>query len=151
MATTETTLVILKPDTVERRLIGEILRRFERKGLKVLGLKLTRLSREVVARHYEEHRGRPFYDGLVEFMSGGPVVLLALQGPHAIEVTRKLIGATAAHEAEPGTIRGDLGLSGKFNLVHGSDSPQSAAREVALFFEESELGEYSLPDEKWLE
>lgn len=150
MAQTERTLIIVKPDAVERRLIGEIVRRLERKGLKLVGLKMTRLPPELVAKHYEEHRDKPFYSGLQRFMTAGPVVVIAVEGTRAIEVTRRLMGATFAHQAEAGTIRGDLGLSEQFNLVHGSDSPESAARELALFFNEEELLEYALPEEKWL-
>ena len=147
----ERTLIILKPDAVERRNIGEIMGRFERKGLKVVGLKLRRLTRETIEKHYSEHREKPFFPSLVEFMTSSPVVIMALEGPRAIAVSRKLIGSTRCFEAEPGTIRGDLGLSGQFNLVHGSDSPESAERELALFFDAGELESYGLPDEKWLE
>jgi nucleoside-diphosphate kinase len=146
----ERTLIILKPDAVERRLIGEIIRRFEQKGLKLVGLKLVKLGRETVEKHYAEHRQKAFYTSLVDFMTGGPVVLMALEGNRAVDVARKLIGKTYAHEAEAGTIRGDLGLSGQYNLVHGSDSAASAARELALFFAPGEIEEYGIPDEKWL-
>ena len=144
------TLIILKPDAVERRLVGEIVGRFERKGLKIVALKFSRLPRAVVEEHYAEHRERDFFPGLVQFMTAGPVVLLVVEGNEAIEVARRLIGSTRAHEANAGTIRGDLGMSGQFNLVHGSDSPESAARELALFFRPEEIEEYALPDEGWL-
>ena len=145
----EKTLIILKPDAVKRRLIGEIIRRFEIKGLKIIGLKLRKVSRQTVQEHYIEHKERSFYGDLVDFMSSEPVVLLAVEGPGAIAVCRRLVGATAANEAEPGSIRGDLGLSKQFNLVHASDGPDSARRELALFFEEGEFDDYSLPDERW--
>ena len=147
----ERTLIIFKPDAVERRLVGEVLRRFEQKGLKIVGLKLQKLPRALVETHYEEHNEKPFFSELVEFMSSGPVLLMALEGERAIEVARKLIGATRGYEADPGTVRGDFGLSSQFNLVHGSDSAASATRELELFFAPEELLDYSLPDEKWLE
>ncbi|MCZ6794751.1 MAG: nucleoside-diphosphate kinase [Planctomycetota bacterium] len=145
----ERTLIIVKPDAVERRLVGEIIQRLEKKALKIIGLKLEKLARETVEKHYEEHRERPFFGELVEFMSGGPVVLLAVEGPGAVAVCRKLVGATAAYEADPGSLRGDLGLSKQFNLVHASDSLRAAERELSLFFEEREIEEYTLPDEAW--
>lgn len=145
----ERTLIIVKPDAVERRLVGEIIQRLEKKALKIIGLKLEKLARETVEKHYEEHRERPFFEELVEFMSGGPVVLLAVEGPGAVAVCRKLVGATAAYEADPGSLRGDLGLSKQFNLVHASDSLRAAERELSLFFEEREIEEYTLPDEAW--
>lgn len=146
----ERTLIIVKPDAVERRLVGEVVRRFERKGLKIVGLKLEKLPQEIVAKHYEEHREKPFFSSLVEFMTSGPVVLLALEGVNAIGVARKLTGATFGCEAEAGTIRGDLSVSAKFNLVHASDSSGAARRELALFFKEEEFHEYAMPDEKWM-
>lgn len=145
----ERTLIILKPDAVTRRLIGEIIRRFERKSLKVIGLRFEKVAVETLEKHYAEHRERPFFSDLVSFMSSGPVVLMAVEGPEAIAICRRLVGSTAAQEAAAGTIRGDLGVSKQSNLVHASDSPDSARRELALFFEEHQLVEYSLPDEKW--
>jgi nucleoside-diphosphate kinase len=146
----ETTLIILKPDAVDRRLVGEIISRFERKGLQLVGLKLARISPETAARHYEAHREKPFYAGLLRFMTGGPVVLMAVAGTKAIDVARKLMGATFGHQAAPGTIRGDLGVSSQFNLVHGSDSAEAARRELELFFEPDELMEYTPCDRKWV-
>jgi nucleoside-diphosphate kinase len=146
----ERTLIILKPDAVERRMMGEIIGRFERKGLKVVGMKFGTAPREVVEKHYAEHEEKPFFGEVVGFMSGGPTCVLALEGNRAIEVCRRLTGKTKAFEAEPGTIRGDLGLSGQFNLVHGSDSPESAERELTLWFKPGELVSYELPDEKWV-
>ena len=130
----ERTLVLFKPDAVQRGLIGRILARFEDKGLKLVALKMRRFPRALVEEHYSVHRERPFYAGLVEYMSSGPVVALALEGVDAIEVTRRLMGKTNSRQAEPGTIRGDLGMSFSNNLVHGSDSPDSARRELELFF-----------------
>ena len=147
----ERTLIILKPDAVQRRLCGEIIRRFEHKGLKLVGLKLGTISRELAETHYAAHREKPFYPGLVRFMTSGPVVLIALEGPRAIEVVRKLMGKTFGHQAEPGTIRGDFGISSQFNLVHGSDAPESAGRELRLFFEPGELLAYDLLDDPWME
>jgi nucleoside-diphosphate kinase len=146
----ETTLIILKPDAVDRRLVGEIISRFERKGLQIVALKLGRISQATAEKHYEAHRAKPFYAGLVKFMTERPVVLMAVAGNRAIDVSRKLMGKTFAHEAEPGTIRGDLGVSSQFNLIHGSDSAESAKRELALFFAEGEVLSYSMSDAHWL-
>lgn len=146
----ETTLIILKPDAVDRRLIGEIISRFERKGLQIVGLKLARIPPETAARHYEAHREKTFYPGLLKFMTGGPVVLMAAAGNKAIEVARKLMGATFGHQAVPGTIRGDLGISSQLNLVHGSDSPEAAERELKLFFAPGEILDFTMCDRKWV-
>jgi nucleoside-diphosphate kinase len=128
-------LVLLKPDAVERGLVGAIVGRFEAKGLRVVALDLRRLDADTLARHYAEHVGKPFYDDLVAFMSRGPVVALVLEGPpDTWEVVRSLMGATNPRQAAPGTIRGDHGLEVTENLVHGSDSAESAAREVSIFF-----------------
>ena len=130
----ERTLVLLKPDAVQRGLVGEIVGRFERKGLKLVGLKMRRFDERLLREHYSVHKGRPFYEGLVRFMASGPAVAIVLEGENAIAVTRTLMGKTSSSEASPGTIRGDLGMSVSFNLVHGSDGPASAERELALFF-----------------
>lgn len=130
----ERTLVLLKPDAVQRGLIGKIISRFEDKGLKIVGLKLRKFPRALLEQHYAVHKERPFFANLVKFMGSGPVVAIALEGKDAIEVTRKLMGKTNARQAEPGTIRGDLGMSFSNNLVHGSDGPESAKTELALFF-----------------
>ncbi|MBL8862371.1 MAG: nucleoside-diphosphate kinase [Planctomycetes bacterium] len=134
MARLERTLVLLKPDCVQRGLVGEVLRRFEAKGLQLVGLELRQFPRATLEKHYEVHKDRPFYGNLVKFMSSGPVVAIALEGKDAIEVVRNLMGKTNARQAAPGTIRGDLGMSFSNNLVHGSDGPESAAKELALFF-----------------
>jgi len=130
----ERTLVLLKPDCLQRGLAGRILTRFEEKGLRLVGLKLRHFDRKTIEKHYEVHKERPFYGKLVEFMTSGPVVAIALEGIDAIEVTRNLMGATNARKAAAGTIRGDFGMSFSNNLVHGSDGPESAAKELALFF-----------------
>jgi nucleoside-diphosphate kinase len=129
------TFVICKPDAVERGLVGEILARFERKGLRIVELEQRTLDRETLARHYEEHQGKGFYDDLVAFMSRGPSVVLVLEGPQdTYKVVRTMMGATNPRDATPGTIRGDYGIELTENLVHGSDSPDSAEREIAIFF-----------------
>ena len=150
MTVSERTLIILKPDAVQRRLSGEILLRLERKGLKLVGLKMAWLDRSKLEVHYAAHRTKPFYPSLLGFMSKGPVVLGVLEGFRSIEVVRKMLGKTFASEAEPGTIRGDLGLSSQFNLIHASDSPEAAKKEIALFFAPEEIHEYQMPDEDWL-
>ena len=144
----ERTLILLKPDAVQRGLCGQILARFEQKGLKLLALKLMQITPELAATHYEAHRQRPFYAGLVRFMTSGPVVALVLEGMNAITVCRTLMGATNAREAAPGTIRGDFGMSRSYNLVHGSDGPEAAAREIGLFFPEG-LHSYSYAGYDW--
>lgn len=133
------TLVIIKPDSVQRRLIGKIITRFEEKGLEILGLKLLLLSQSVARETYSAHEGKEFFEKLIEFMTSGPIVALVIRGTNAIEVTRTMLGKTACHLAAPGTIRGDFGLSNRYNLAHGSDSPESAEREIALFFGTEEL------------
>jgi nucleoside-diphosphate kinase len=130
----ERTLVLLKPDCVQRFLCGEVLARFEKKGLKIVGLKMRQFPKSLLEKHYEVHRERPFYPSLLKFMSSGPAVAVAIEGKDAIEVVRKLMGKTNSRQAEPGTIRGDLGMSFSTNLVHGSDSAEAAARELELFF-----------------
>ena len=132
----ERTLILLKPDAVQRGLTGQILSRFETKGLKIVAMKLMKITPELAAKHYEAHRERKFYPGLVKFMTSSPVVALALEGIDAIKICRTLMGATFGADAAPGTIRGDFGVSRSYNLVHGSDSPEAAARELKLFFPE---------------
>ena len=132
----ETTLILFKPDAVQRALCGNILSRFEAKGLKIVGMKLMQITPELAAEHYSAHKERPFYPGLVQFMTSSPVVALALHGIGAIAMCRKMMGATFGPEAEPGTVRGDFGSSRSFNLIHGSDSPEAAEKELKLFFPE---------------
>ncbi len=146
----ETTLIILKPDAVQRGLVGRILTRFEEKGLQVVGMKLTQIPRATAEKHYAPHAGKPFYDGLLRFMTSSPVVVLAVQGVGAIAIARNLMGATFGSKAAPGTIRGDFGVSNAFNLIHGSDSPEAAAKELALFFAPGELVEWPRLIEGWV-
>jgi nucleoside-diphosphate kinase len=130
------TLILIKPDAFERNLTGELIARFERKGLRIAALKLMQVDRELAERHYSEHSGKPFFPELVEFITRGPLVALVLEGESAVEAGRQVIGATNPLEASPGSIRGDFALEITFNLVHGSDSDNSAALEVELFFPE---------------
>jgi nucleoside-diphosphate kinase len=134
MTTADRTLVICKPDAVERRLVGEIIGRLERKGLRIAAMRMDTITKETAGQHYAEHQGKPFYDDLVAFITRGPAVLMVVEGPEAYSVVRTLMGATNPRQAAPGTIRGDLAIELTENLVHGSDSPESAAREVTLFF-----------------
>ncbi len=146
----ERTLVLVKPDGVQRGLIGEIIGRFERKGLKVVGLRLMNVPREMAERHYAVHAGKHFYDGLVEFITAGPVAAVAVEGPDAIATVRRLVGKTMPNEAEPGTIRGDLGISGLRNLIHASDAPETAQSELALWFEPGTLLDYGREIDAWI-
>jgi nucleoside-diphosphate kinase len=146
----ETTLIILKPDAVQRGLMGRIISRFEDKGLQVVGCKLMKISQELASRHYADHQGKPFYDGLVRFMTSSPVLVLAIRGVGAIAISRKLMGATFGSKAEAGTIRGDFGVSNSFNLIHGSDSPEAAAKELGLFFADGETLSYDRPIDAWV-
>lgn len=146
----ERTLIILKPDAVQRGLCGEILSRFEQKGLQIVAMKFAKLPPQLVETHYEPHRGKPFYAGLVRFMTSSPVVVLALAGKDAIAIARKMMGATFGSKAEPGTIRGDFGVSNSFNLIHGSDSPESSQREIGLFFKSEELVDWQPAGQAWV-
>jgi nucleoside-diphosphate kinase len=146
----ERTLVLLKPDCVQRRLMGEILGRFERKGLRVAALKLVHADRALAEKHYAVHRERPFFPSLVQFLTGGPTVALVLEGREAVAVVRNLIGATDGTKAPPGTIRGDFAISVQNNLVHGSDSPDNARAEIALWFKNEELVDYAPADARWV-
>jgi len=146
----ERTLVLLKPDAVQRGLVGSILSRFEAKGLSLVGLKMRTFDRSVLEQHYEVHKERPFYPNLVDFMSSGPVVAIALEGKDAITVVRTLVGKTNAREAAPGTIRGDLGMSFSNNLVHASDGEDTAKFELGLWFSDSaELSDWTPSDLEW--
>ena len=146
----ERTLIILKPDAVQRGLCGEIITRFEKKGLQIVGMKFAKLPQQLVERHYEPHKGKPFYPGLVKFMTSSPVVVLALEGKDVIAIARKMMGATFGSKAEPGTIRGDFVVSTSFNLIHGSDSPESAQRELGLFFRPDELVDWQPASRGWV-
>jgi nucleoside-diphosphate kinase len=147
---TERTLVLVKPDGVQRQLVGRILSRYEERGLKLVGLKLVQVDREHAERHYETHRGKPFFEGLVDFIISAPLVAMALDGPNAIAVVRAINGATRPHEAAPGTIRGDFALETAQNIVHASDSPESAATELALWFDPAELHDYERDVDRWV-
>ena len=146
----ERTLVLVKPDGVQRGLAGEIVSRLERTGLQIIGMKLMLISEDLAGRHYAEHSETPFYSGLVSFITSSPVVALALKGPSAISTTRKIMGVTNPVDAAPGTIRGDLGVDMGRNLIHGSANAEDAAREVALFFDDSELVEYDRAIQPWV-
>jgi nucleoside-diphosphate kinase len=146
----ERTLIIFKPDAVQRGLCGEILARFERKGLQIVGMKLTKIPQATAEKHYEPHKGKSFYAGLIQFMTSSPVVVLALSGKDAIAIARNLMGATFGSKAAPGTIRGDFGVSNSFNLIHGSDSAESAQREIGLFFKPDELQEWTPTIQSWV-
>jgi nucleoside-diphosphate kinase len=146
----ERTLVLVKPDGVQRGLIGEIIGRFERKGLKVVGLRLLTVPRDMAEEHYAVHAGKHFYAGLVEFITSGPVAAVALEGPDAIATVRRLVGKTMPNEAEPGTIRGDLGISGLRNLIHASDAPATADAELALWFEAGAVLDYERAIDSWI-
>jgi len=144
------TLIILKPDAVQRGLMGRILSRFEDKGLKVVAARFTRLTEDLLARHYADHKEKPFYPGLVRFMGESPVLLAVLEGVEAISVARKMMGATFGRDAEVGTIRGDFGVSRSYNLIHGSDSPEAAEREINLFFDANEIVEWQPAGHTWV-
>lgn len=146
----ERTLIILKPDAVQRGFCGEIISRFERKGLQIVGMKLMKISNQLAETHYEAHKARPFYPGLVKFMTSSPVVVLALAGKDAIAIARNMMGATFGSKAAPGTIRGDFGVSNSFNLIHGSDSPEAATRELGLFFKPEELNDWTPTVQPWV-
>jgi nucleoside-diphosphate kinase len=147
---TERTLVLIKPDGVQRLLVGRILERYEARGLKVIGLKLVQVDRALAERHYAVHRERPFFGGLVDFITSAPLVALALEGPDAIAIVRTINGATRPNEAAPGTIRGDLALETAQNLVHASDGPETATQELAMWFDPAELHEYDRDVDRWV-
>jgi nucleoside-diphosphate kinase len=146
----ERTLIIAKPDAVQRGLSGEILRRFEQRGLRLIGMKFMIVSRDLAAQHYAEHEGKPFYNGLVDYITSGPVVVMAFEGLNAIVAARTTIGATKPHESAAGTIRGDYGMDIGRNLVHGSDSPESGEREVSIFFDDDELISWERDTDRWI-
>lgn len=144
------TLIIIKPDAVQRQLVGRILCRFEEKGLKIAAAKFMRISEDLARRHYAVHKGKPFFEGVVRYLSSSPVLVLVLEADGVIEMARRLMGKTFGNEAEPGTIRGDFGACRGYNLVHGSDSPESAAYEISLYFKPEEIVDYSLAAQDWL-
>ncbi len=146
----QTTLIILKPDAVQRGLCGRIITRFEEKGLKIIGAKFMQISRGLAERHYAVHHGKPFYEKLVQFMTSSPVLVLAIHGKSAITVCRRMMGVTASSQAESGTIRGDFGVSNSFNLIHGSDGEDTARKELDLFFKPEELLNYDRIVDSWI-
>ncbi|HLI29317.1 MAG TPA: nucleoside-diphosphate kinase [Chloroflexota bacterium] len=146
----ERTLIIVKPDAVQRGLIGAVLSRLEARGLKLVGLKLMQIDEALARRHYAEHEGKPFFAGLVRYITSSPVVVGVLEGPNAIEAVRATVGATNPVKAAPGTIRGDLALEIGRNLVHASDGPATAEREIALFFRDAELVRYERATDPWI-
>jgi nucleoside-diphosphate kinase len=146
----ERTLVIIKPDAVQRGLIGEIAMRLERRGLKIVAMKMLHMSKELAAKHYAVHLGKPFYEGLIEYITSSPVVVMAVEGRQAIEIVRSTMGATDPTQATPGTIRADFALEIGRNLVHGSDGPDTAAFELGLFFHEDELLSWNRDTDRWV-
>lgn len=146
----ERTFIMVKPDGVQRNLIGEIVSRFEKKGFQLVGAKLMTVSRQLAEEHYAEHKERPFFGELVEFITSGPVFAMVWEGENVIATARKMMGATNPAEAAPGTIRGDFGVQVAMNVIHGSDSPESAKREIGIFFKEEELNTYEKAINKWV-
>jgi nucleoside-diphosphate kinase len=144
------TLILLKPDCVQRRLVGAIIQRFEQKGLRLAGMKMVQPDRKLAEKHYAVHKGKPFYDSLLQFLTAGPTVAMVWEGREAVRVARTLIGVTDGVDASPGTIRGDFGLSKQNNLIHGSDSPENADAEIALWFQSAELVAYQPVDQPWV-
>ncbi|MFA7467344.1 MAG: nucleoside-diphosphate kinase [Desulfotomaculaceae bacterium] len=144
------TYVMVKPDGVQRNLVGEIIARFEKRGIKIAALKILRISRELAEKHYGEHKGKPFFEPLVDFITSGPVVAMVLEGKDVVSTARDMMGATNPLKAAPGTIRGSYGMDVGRNVVHGSDSPESAAREIALFFAPEEVIDYNKEVDSWL-
>ncbi len=144
------TLILLKPDAVQRRLVGEITGRFERKGLRLVGMKLLTAPRSLAEKHYAVHAGKPFYESLLSFLTSGPTVAMVWEGREAVAACRNLIGATDGVKAPPGSVRGDFAITVQNNLVHGSDSPENAAAEIALWFQKEELVSFSPTDSPWI-
>lgn len=147
---TERTLIIVKPDGIQRHLAGEIIGRFEKKGLKLVAAKFVQISEELAGQLYAVHRGKPFFEGLIKYLSSAPMLVTVWEAERAIDIVRKMIGATFGYDAEPGTIRGDFSCSRGYNLIHGSDSPDSAEQEIKLFFSPDEIIDYELTDAHWL-
>ena len=144
------TLVLLKPDAVQRGLAGEIINRLERRGLKLAAMKMLLVTEELAHRHYADHVGKPFFEGLVKFITSSPIVAMVVEGENAVDVVRNTMGATSPSDAAPGTIRGDLALTIGANLIHGSDSPESAKREIGLFFSPDEVIDYTRDVDSWI-
>jgi nucleoside-diphosphate kinase len=146
----EQTFVMIKPDGVQRGIVGEVLSRFEKKGLQLKALKMVKVDRQLAETHYGEHQGKPFYNALVNFITSSPVLVSVWEGDKAIHIVRKLVGATRAEEAQPGTIRGDFAISTTCNIVHASDAATTAEREINLFFKPDEIYDYPLTINEWL-
>ncbi len=146
----ERTLIIIKPDAIQRHLTGAIIARFEQKGLKLVAAKFIRISEELARKHYDIHRRKPFFEGVVKYLSSMPVLVMVWEAEGVIDMARKMMGATFGYNADPGTIRGDFSSSRGYNLIHGSDSVESAEHEIKLFFEPQEIIDYRFDDEKWL-
>jgi len=146
----EKSLIIMKPDALQRGLVGEIFRRFERKGLKIIGLKMVQLEDVILDEHYAHHKDKPFFDSLKKFMKSAPVVLMAVSGFNAVQAIRLIVGPTKGYAADAGSIRGDYAMSGQSNIVHASDSAENAASEVARFFKLAELFDYQKPEFPWV-
>jgi nucleoside-diphosphate kinase len=146
----ERTFLMIKPDGVQRNLIGEIVSRFEKKGFQLVGAKLMNVTKELAEKHYQEHKERPFFGELVEFITSGPVFAMVWQGENVIATARQMMGSTNPKDAAPGTIRGDFGLTVSKNVIHGSDSPESAEREIGIFFKEEELVDYTKLINQWI-
>lgn len=146
----EREFIMIKPDGVHRGLIGETISRIERSGLKIIGIKMLQISQEMAKKHYEIHEGKAFYEGLIEFITSGPVVAMVVEGDDAVRHTRKLVGATDPADASPGSIRGDYALDISRNVIHAGDSDENALMEYSIYFDESELVNYSRIDEAWL-
>ena len=146
----ERTLIFLKPDVAQRGLIGPIITRLERRGLKLVGMKMMQVTQDLAGRHYAEHEGKPFYDGLVAFVTSAPIVAMVWEGPDVVQISRDTMGATDPAKAAPGTIRADFAVDLGRNVIHGSDSPESAAREIALFFSPGEILNYDRDNEGWI-
>jgi len=146
----ERTFVMIKPDGVQRRLVGKIIERFERAGLKIVAMKFIKVSKEMAEKHYEIHKGKPFYEGLIKYITSGPVLAMVIEGENAIERTRMLVGSTDPQKAMPGTIRGDFCQHIGRNIIHASDGKETAEKEIALWFGEEEIVDYNMNDEKWV-
>jgi len=146
----ERSLVIVKPDGVQRGLVGAIIGRFEARGLRIVALKMISVDKNLAERHYDVHRGKPFFEALVDYIASGPVVTMVVEGPEAIKVVRSMVGATRPHEAAPGTIRGDFALTGLRNLIHASDGPETARAEMSLFFRPDEVLSYGRDMDRWI-
>lgn len=143
-------LVLIKPDAIQRGLAGEIISRLERRGLKIVAMKMLQMDKDLAERHYAIHKGKSFFDDLVDFITSSPIIALIFQGKDAVQVVRKTMGETDPAKAAPGTIRGDLGLDIEHNLVHGSDSPENAGKEMGLFFSQDEISDYCRDIDKWV-